>query len=57
MTPTIPPVYLKIRESPKDGVYVQGLREEEVKSYSEIAEHLRKGDNVSVSMFWPCCTC
>ncbi|KAJ4405720.1 hypothetical protein N0V91_005027 [Didymella pomorum] len=43
--PTIPPQYLKIRESPKDGVYVQNLREEEVKSYAEIAYHLKRGDN------------
>jgi hypothetical protein len=49
--PTIPPVYLKIRESPKDGVYVQGLREEEVKSYAEIAYHLKKGDNVCGPVF------
>ncbi|EOA87431.1 uncharacterized protein SETTUDRAFT_87699 [Exserohilum turcica Et28A] len=41
---TNPPVYLKIRESQKDGVYVQGLTEAEVKSYTDVARLMKIGD-------------
>ncbi|KAF1947576.1 kinesin family protein-like protein [Clathrospora elynae] len=45
LTPrTTPPIYLKIRESQKDGVYVQGLTEAEVKTYAEIERLLKVGD-------------
>ncbi|KAF9700049.1 hypothetical protein EKO04_001943 [Ascochyta lentis] len=42
---TNPPIYLKIRESQKDGVYVQGLVEAEVKSYADVAYLMQKGDS------------
>ncbi|PVI04279.1 kinesin family protein-like protein [Periconia macrospinosa] len=38
------PNYLKIRDSPKDGVYVQGLTEVEVKSYSDVERLFKQGD-------------
>ncbi|KAF1921330.1 P-loop containing nucleoside triphosphate hydrolase protein [Ampelomyces quisqualis] len=45
LTPrTTPPIYLKIRESQKDGVYVQGLTETEIKSYRDIERLLKVGD-------------
>ncbi|KAI4683912.1 uncharacterized protein J4E84_006752 [Alternaria hordeiaustralica] len=45
LTPrTTPPIYLKIRESQKDGVYVQGLTEAEVKSYADVARLMKIGD-------------
>ncbi|KAL5114141.1 hypothetical protein ACEQ8H_007985 [Pleosporales sp. CAS-2024a] len=45
LTPrTNPPIYLKIRESQTDGVYVQGLTETEIKSYADIERLLRVGD-------------
>lgn len=40
------PNYLKIRDSPKDGVYVQGLTEVEVKSYSDVERLFKQGDLV-----------
>ena len=43
---TSPPMYLKIRESPKDGVYVQGLTEVEVKSYKDVERLMKLGDMV-----------
>ena len=43
---TVPPIYLKIRESPKDGVYVQGLVETEVKSYADVERLMKVGDMV-----------
>jgi hypothetical protein len=47
LTPrTTPPIYLKIRESQKDGVYVQGLTETEIKSYRDIERLLKVGDLV-----------
>jgi hypothetical protein len=45
---TNPPVYLKIRESQKDGVYVQGLIEAEVKGYADVAYLMQKGDAVRI---------
>ncbi|KAF2126479.1 kinesin-domain-containing protein [Dothidotthia symphoricarpi CBS 119687] len=46
LTPrTNPPIYLKIRESQKDGVYVQGLTEAEVKSYVDVERLMRLGDS------------
>ncbi|KAF2197448.1 kinesin-domain-containing protein [Delitschia confertaspora ATCC 74209] len=41
---TTPPVYLKIRESQTDGVYVQGLTEAEVKSYADVERLMKIGD-------------
>ncbi|KAF2646352.1 kinesin-domain-containing protein [Massarina eburnea CBS 473.64] len=38
------PNYLKIRDSPRDGVYVQGLTEVEVKSYADVARLMKQGD-------------
>ena len=50
LTPrTNPPIYLKIRESQKDGVYVQGLTEAEVKSYADVARLMKVGDMVSIA--------
>jgi hypothetical protein len=50
LTPkTVPPIYLKIRESQKDGVYVQGLTEAEVKSYADVARLMKVGDMVRIS--------
>jgi hypothetical protein len=46
---TTPPIYLKIRESQKDGVYVQGLTEAEVKSYVDVARLMKIGDTVGSS--------
>jgi hypothetical protein len=46
---TNPPIYLKIRESQKDGVYVQGLTEAEVKSYADVARLMKVGDMVRAS--------
>ena len=46
---TNPPVYLKIRESQKDGVYVQGLTEAEVKCYADVARLMKIGDMVCIS--------
>lgn len=39
-----PPTYLKIRESKSDGVYVQNLIDEPVKSYDDIERLMRVGD-------------
>jgi hypothetical protein len=47
---TVPPIYLKIRESPKDGVYVQGLVETEVKSYADVERLMKVGDMVSLDI-------
>ncbi|KAF2259371.1 kinesin family protein-like protein [Lojkania enalia] len=45
LTPrTNPPIYLKIRESQTEGVYVQGLTEAEVKSYADVERLMRLGD-------------
>ncbi|CBX96516.1 similar to kinesin family protein [Plenodomus lingam JN3] len=45
LTPrTVPPIYLKIRESQKDGVYVQGLTEAEVRSYADVERLMKIGD-------------
>ncbi|KAI9667429.1 MAG: Kinesin [Bathelium mastoideum] len=41
---TNPPQYLKIRESKADGVYVQNLTDEPVKSYSDVERLMRIGD-------------
>ncbi|KAF2742198.1 kinesin [Sporormia fimetaria CBS 119925] len=41
---TNPPMYLKIRESQTEGVYVQGLTEAEVKSYADVERLMRLGD-------------
>ncbi|KAF1957903.1 kinesin family protein-like protein [Byssothecium circinans] len=38
------PNYLKIRDSPRDGVYVQGLTEVEVKSYADVERLMKQGD-------------
>jgi len=47
LTPrTVPPIYLKIRESQKDGVYVQGLTEAEVRSYHDVERLMKMGDMV-----------
>lgn len=46
---TNPAMYLKIRESPKDGVYVQGLTETEVKCYADVERLMRVGDSVSLT--------
>ena len=45
LTPkTNPPTYLKIRESKSDGVYVQNLIDEPVKSYEDIEKLMKMGD-------------
>ncbi|GAB7357912.1 hypothetical protein MBLNU230_g0079t1 [Neophaeotheca triangularis] len=45
LTPkTRDPSYLKIRESKSDGVYVQNLTDEPVKSYEDIARLMQRGD-------------
>ncbi|KAK5167643.1 uncharacterized protein LTR77_007342 [Saxophila tyrrhenica] len=45
LTPrTTPPTYLKIRESPSEGVYVQNLTDEQVKSYEDIERLMKTGD-------------
>ncbi|KAF2734469.1 kinesin [Polyplosphaeria fusca] len=41
---TNPPAYLKIRESLKDGVYVQGLTEAEVRNYGDVKRLMECGD-------------
>lgn len=41
---TDPPYYLRIRESPSDGPYVKDLTEVTVKNYSDLMNHMRKGD-------------
>ncbi|KAK0281551.1 hypothetical protein LTR35_000734 [Friedmanniomyces endolithicus] len=41
---TNPPTYLKIRESPSDGVYVQTLTDESVKYYEDIERLMKTGD-------------
>ncbi|KAF2453542.1 P-loop containing nucleoside triphosphate hydrolase protein [Lineolata rhizophorae] len=41
---TSPPSYLKIRESPADGVYVQGLTDVQVKNYDDVARLMKAGD-------------
>jgi hypothetical protein len=41
---TNPPTYLKIRESKTDGVYVQNLTDEPVKSFEDIERLMRIGD-------------
>jgi hypothetical protein len=43
---TTPPMYLKIRESQTDGVYVQGLNEVEVKSFADVRRLMDVGDSV-----------
>lgn len=46
LTPkTREPAYLKIRESRSDGVYVQNLTDEPVKSYEDIARLMHRGDH------------
>jgi Kinesin motor domain len=40
------PYYLKIRESQTDGVYVQGLTDAAVKSYSDVERLMKLGDVV-----------
>lgn len=53
LTPrTTPPLYLKIRESQKDGVYVQGLTEAEVKSYADVARLMKLGDMVRIAILY-----
>jgi len=53
LTPrTTPPIYLKIRESQKDGVYVQGLTETEIKSYADVERLLKVGDLVRKPNHW-----
>ncbi|KAK5005013.1 hypothetical protein LTR60_006384, partial [Cryomyces antarcticus] len=42
---TTPPQYLKIRESKADGVYVQNLTDEAVKSYDDVARLMKTGDH------------
>lgn len=45
LTPrTNTPAYLKIRESPSEGVYVQNLTDEPVKSYEDIERLMKMGD-------------
>lgn len=45
LTPRVtPPAYLKIRESKSDGVYVQNLTDEPVKSYEDIERLMKMGD-------------
>lgn len=45
LTPrTNPPNYLKIRESKSDGVYVQNLTDEPVKTYEDIERLMKMGD-------------
>ncbi|EMC97820.1 hypothetical protein BAUCODRAFT_66073 [Baudoinia panamericana UAMH 10762] len=45
LTPrTTAPTYLKIRESKSDGVYVQNLTDEPVKSYEDIERLMKMGD-------------
>lgn len=45
LTPrTNPPAYLKIRESKSEGVYVQNLTDEPVKSYEDIERLMKMGD-------------
>lgn len=45
LTPkTNPPTYLKIRESKSDGVYVQNLVDEPVKSYEDVERLMKIGD-------------
>jgi hypothetical protein len=39
-----PPMYLKIRESQTEGVYVQGLTERAVKSFADVENLMRVGD-------------
>ncbi|KAF2835368.1 kinesin-domain-containing protein [Patellaria atrata CBS 101060] len=41
---TDPPYYLKIRESTTDGVYVQGLTDQPVRSYKDVTRLMRMGD-------------
>ncbi|KAF2087813.1 kinesin-domain-containing protein [Saccharata proteae CBS 121410] len=41
---TNPPVYLKIRESQSDGVYVQGLTDVPVKEYRDVERLMKTGD-------------
>ena len=43
---TNPPIYLKIRESQTDGVYVQGLTDAPVRSYADIERLMKIGDLV-----------
>lgn len=43
---TNPPMYLKIRESQTEGVYVQNLTEAEVKSYADVERLMKIGDMV-----------
>lgn len=41
---TDPPNYLRIRESPSEGPYIKDLTEATAKNYSDLMEHMRKGD-------------
>ncbi|EKG16539.1 hypothetical protein MPH_06315 [Macrophomina phaseolina MS6] len=41
---TNPPIYLKIRESLTDGVYVQGLIDAPVRSYADVERLMKMGD-------------
>ena len=49
---TNPPVYLKIRESQTEGVYVQNLTEAAVRNYADIEHLLRIGDLVGYSFMY-----
>lgn len=44
-SPSGPPNYLKIRESPTDGPYVKDLTEVPVRSIDEILRHMKNGDS------------
>ena len=41
---TNPPHYLKVRENPAEGAYVENLTEMQVKTYMEILKYMRMGD-------------
>jgi len=41
-------VYLKIRESQTEGVYIQGLTDEGVKSFDDVKRLMKVGDLVSI---------
>ncbi|KAL9109831.1 MAG: hypothetical protein Q9227_005534 [Pyrenula ochraceoflavens] len=41
---TNPPHYLKVRENPAEGAYVENLTEMQVKNYQEILKYMRMGD-------------
>lgn len=50
------PLFLKIRESQTDGVYVQGLTEAEVNNYADVERLMKVGDVVSILLL-PIATC